>query len=47
MKFCQNCSKSFTFGKNDCCSIDCYLEILQSKLEVCFRNDNTHTQILS
>jgi len=47
MKFCQNCTKPFTIGKSDCCSIDCYLENLQYKLDVCFTNMPTHTQLLS
>jgi len=47
MKICQNCAKSFTIGKNDYCSTDCNLENLQFKLDECFRNIPTHTQLLS
>ncbi len=47
MKFCQVCTKSFAFGKSDCCSIDCYLEVLQTELDECFRNDTSHTQFLT
>ncbi len=47
MNICQNCTKPFIIGKNDCCSIDCNLENLQFKLDECFRNNPTHTQLLS
>ena len=47
MKFCQVCTKSFAFGKSDCCSIDCYLQVLQTELDECFRNDTSHTQFLT
>jgi len=47
MKICQNCTKSFIIGKNDCCSTDCNLENQQFKLDACFRDMPTHTQLLS
>jgi len=47
MKTCQVCTKSFPIGKSDCCSIDCYLQVLQTKLDQCFRNDTSHTRLLA
>jgi len=47
MKTCQVCVKPFTFGKKGCCSNDCYLQVLQTKLDECFRNDTSHTMLLA
>ena len=47
MKTCQVCVQSFTSGKKDCCSLDCYLQVLQTRLDECFRNDNSHTRLLT
>jgi len=47
MKICKSCTKSFVLGKNDCCSIECYLENLQFKIDECFRRDTSHTKFLT
>lgn len=47
MKICKVCTKPFAFGKNGACSIDCYMEELQVRLDECFRNDKSHTKLLA
>jgi len=47
MSTCNVCVKPFTVGHKGCCSTDCHLEELQSRLDTCFRNDTSHTQLLS
>ena len=47
MSSCQICVKPFTNGKKGCCSNDCYLQVLQTRLDECFRNDTSHTKLLS
>jgi hypothetical protein len=46
MNNCEYCLKSYHVGHKNCCSNDCYLKVLQSRLDECFRNDTTHTQLL-
>ncbi len=47
MKTCKVCTKSFHVGRKGCCSIDCHLQELQSRLNECFRNDTSHTRLLA
>ena len=47
MKTCQVCVQPFTSGKKGCCSLDCYLQVLQTRLDECFRNDTSHTGLLT
>jgi hypothetical protein len=47
MKICEICLKSFYVGHKGCCSSECYLEVLESRLDECFRNDNSHTELLA
>ncbi len=47
MKTCKVCIKSFHVGHKDYCSTDCYFQVLQSKLNECFRNDTSHTRLLT
>ena len=47
MKTCRVCIKQFHVGYKGYCSIDCYLETLQNKLDECFRNDTSHTKLLT
>ncbi|WP_179362216.1 hypothetical protein [Nitrosopumilus oxyclinae] len=47
MKICEICLDSFDVGHKGCCSINCYLKVLQSRLDDCFRNDVSHTQLLA
>ncbi len=47
MNTCQVCFHPFTSGKKGCCSNDCYLQELQTRLDECFRNDTSHTQLLA
>ncbi len=47
MKTCKVCIKSFQVSHKGYCSIDCYLEVLQTKLDDCFRRDTSHTALLS
>ena len=46
MKICQVCTKPFAFGKSSSCSIDCYLEELQFRLDECFKKDKSHITFL-
>lgn len=47
MNACKVCVKPVNVGHKGCCSTNCYLQILQAKLDTCFRNDTSHTQLLS
>jgi len=47
MKTCTVCIKSFQVGDKGYCSTDCYLEVLQTRLDGCFRRDTSHTAFLS
>jgi hypothetical protein len=47
MSTCQICIRPFTIGKKNCCSTTCYLQVLQTRLDDCFRNDTSHTMLLS
>jgi hypothetical protein len=47
MKTCKVCINSFHVGHKGYCSIDCYLQVLQTKLNECFRNDTSHTRLLA
>ena len=47
MKTCQVCIRPYTSGKKGCCSTDCYLQVLQTRLDTCFRNDTSHTMLLA
>jgi len=47
MKTCKICTRTFRFGKNGHCSMKCYLNNLQFKLDECFRNDVNHTGFLT
>ena len=47
MKSCKVCTKSFLLGHKDCCSKDCYMQILQERLDDCFRRDTSHTELLA
>ena len=47
MKTCQVCVQPFSKGKKNCCSVDCYLKTLQSKIDECFSNDHSHTGLLT
>ena len=47
MNTCQVCIRSYTSGKKGCCSTDCYLQVLQTRLDTCFRNDTSHTMLLA
>jgi hypothetical protein len=47
MNACKVCIKSFHTGHKGCCSTDCYLQVLQSKLDDCFKRDTSHTQLLT
>ena len=44
---CKVCVKPFDVGHKGCCSMDCHLQFLQSRLETCFRNDISHMQLLT
>jgi len=46
MKTCQVCVQPFTKGKKNCCSTDCYLKILQFKIDKRFR-DSCHTELFT
>ncbi|MCV0401591.1 MAG: hypothetical protein K5777_06410 [Nitrosopumilus sp.] len=47
MNICEVCLKSYHVGHKGCCSTDCYLKVLQSRLDDCFRKDTSHTQLLA
>lgn len=47
MNICEVCIKSYNAGHKGCCSTECYLKVLQSRLDECFRNDTSHTQLLA
>ncbi len=47
MKTCLVCAQPFVTGKKGCCSIECYLQKLQTKLDECFRNNTNHTRLLT
>ncbi len=46
MNICEICLKSFSTGHKGCCSTECYMQILQEKLEECSRHDTSHTKLL-
>ena len=47
MKTCLVCDREFQIGKKECCSSTCYFQDLQNKLDECFRNDTSHTELLT
>ena len=47
MNTCQVCIRPFTLGKKGCCSKDCYMQILQERLDDCFRRDTSHSKVLA
>ncbi|MHA7646914.1 hypothetical protein [Nitrosopumilus sp. S4] len=47
MKTCQVCVSPFVTGKKEFCSNQCYHDNLQARLDECFRNDTSHTKLLS
>ena len=47
MKICEICLKSFEKGHKGCCSTDCYLQVLQRRLDDCFKRDQSHTELLA
>ena len=44
---CTVCVKPYTLGKKGCCSTNCYLQVLQIRLDDCCRRDTSHTKLLS
>ena len=44
MKTCQVCVQPFSTGRKNCCSVDCYLKTMQSKIDERFRNNTSHTK---
>ena len=46
LNICEICLKSYHVGHKGCCSTECYLKVLESKLDACFKNDKSHTQLL-
>lgn len=47
MKTCLVCVKPFQVGKKNYCSMVCYFQDLQNKLDECFRRDTSHTKLLA
>ena len=46
MNTCQVCTQSFRSGQKGCCSTDCYLQELQTKLNDVFMR-TSHTKFLT
>lgn len=40
---CKNCTNSFLVGHKGCCSTNCYLHVLQTRLDDCFRKDKSYS----
>ena len=47
MKACKACITPFHIGHKGYCSTDCFFKTLQTRLDKCFRDDTSHTNLLT